>query len=64
MSDLLRLYGVTDHKTTDVWGVDNVMSNCHLHQDLNYTIRYVQNMIKYTSIKLYNAGNKFVNYDI
>ena len=25
-----------------------------LHQDLNYTIRYVQNVIKCTSIKLYN----------
>ena len=43
----------TDHKTTDVWGLDNVRSN-RLNQDLNYTIRYVQNVINGTSIKLYN----------
>ena len=49
---LTHLY-CTDHKTTDVWGVDNVRCN-HLHQDLNYTIRYVQNVIKCTSIKLNN----------
>ena len=43
----------THHKTTDVWGVDNARSN-HLHQDLNYTIRYFQNVIKCTPNKLYN----------
>ena len=43
----------TDHKTTDVWGVDNLRSN-RLHQDLNYTIRYVQNVINCTPVKLYN----------
>ena len=44
----------TDHKTTDVLGVDNVRSKCHLLQNLNYTIRYVQKVIKYTPIKLYD----------
>ena len=44
--NILRLYG---HKTTDECGVDNVRSKSHeLH-----TI-YVQNVIKCTSIKLYN----------
>ena len=43
----------TDPKTTDVRGLDNARSN-RLHQDLNYTIRYVQHVIKCTSIKLYN----------
>ena len=44
----------TYHKSTDVWGVDNVRSNRHLHQDMNYIIWSVQNVIKYTSIRLYN----------
>ena len=36
----------TDHETTDVWCVDNARSNRHLHEDLNYTIRYIQNVKK------------------
>ena len=34
-----------DHKTTDLWGVENVWANHHVQPDLNYTIRYVQNVI-------------------
>ena len=44
----------SDYVTTDVWVVENMRYKRHLQQDLNYTIRYVQNVIKYTSIKLYN----------
>ena len=47
MSDLLRLYRP----------LNSTRSN-GLHQDLNYTIRYFQNVIKCISIKLYNPEKK------
>ena len=54
ITDICRTYlECTDHKTTDVWCVNNVRSN-RLHQDLNYTIRCFQNVIQCTSIMLYN----------
>ena len=49
----LTYFDCMDHKNA-AWGVDNARSNSHLYQDLKYTIRTSQNVIKYTSTKLYN----------
>ena len=48
-STCLTCLDCTDHKTND-----EVRSN-RLQQDLKYILRYVQNVIKYTFIKLYNS---------